>query len=272
MADGETYPGGKNTIPVDPVIKGQRLLTGADLDVESVRQAPDGSFWFGDEFGPFLLHTDATGSLLEAPIPVPGARSPENPRGDPPTLAGSRGVEGMAMPPDGTFLYPLLEGSVAGDDPRRLRLHQFDLATKRFTDRRWSYRLDAASHSIGEFTAVSDRTFLAMERDNLQGDAARFKRIFLVSLDIADADGFLVKHQVADLLNLRDPDHLAGPADTFRFPFQTIESVLVLNHTDLLVVNDNNFPFSTGRTPGRADANEFIVIRLDRPLDQVIRR
>ncbi len=42
--------------------------------------------------------------------------------------------------------------------------------------------------------------------------------------------------------------------------------------TDLLVLNDNNFPFSTGRTPGRADANEFIVIRLEQPLDQVIRR
>ena len=104
VADGETYPGGKSYHPVDPVIKGQRLLTGADLDVESVRQAPDGSFWFGDEFGPFLVHTDATGKLLEAPIPVPGGRSPENPLGYPPTLAGSRGVEGMAMPPNSTHL------------------------------------------------------------------------------------------------------------------------------------------------------------------------
>jgi hypothetical protein len=56
-----------------------RLLTGADFDLESVRRAKDGSFWFGEEFGPFLLHTDATGEVLEAPVPLPGVQSPQNP-------------------------------------------------------------------------------------------------------------------------------------------------------------------------------------------------
>ena len=44
-----------------PLFRPDRLLTGADFDLESVRAAKDGSFWFGEEFGPFLLHTDATG-------------------------------------------------------------------------------------------------------------------------------------------------------------------------------------------------------------------
>ena len=35
-----------------------RGLTGWDFDTESMQVAPDGTFWFGDEFGPFLLHTD----------------------------------------------------------------------------------------------------------------------------------------------------------------------------------------------------------------------
>src|SRR5215218_4541552 len=56
-----------------------RLLSGADFDIESVRRAKDGSFWFGEEFGPFLLHTDAAGKVLEAPIPLPGVQSPQNP-------------------------------------------------------------------------------------------------------------------------------------------------------------------------------------------------
>ena len=62
-----------------------RVLTGADFDIESMQRAPDGSFWFGDEFGPFLLHTDATGRVLEAPISLPDLenggelRSPQNP-------------------------------------------------------------------------------------------------------------------------------------------------------------------------------------------------
>ncbi len=49
-----------------------RVLTGADLDPESFVRAPDGTFWFGDEFGPFLVHTDAQGRVLEAPFSVPG--------------------------------------------------------------------------------------------------------------------------------------------------------------------------------------------------------
>lgn len=64
----------------------RRVLTGADFDIESMQRAADGSLWFGDEFGPFLLHTDASGRLLEAPIALPDfdhpgqeLRSPSNP-------------------------------------------------------------------------------------------------------------------------------------------------------------------------------------------------
>ena len=64
----------------------RRVLTGADFDIESMQRAADGTLWFGDEFGPFLLHTDARGKVLEAPIPLPDfdnlgkeIRSPQNP-------------------------------------------------------------------------------------------------------------------------------------------------------------------------------------------------
>jgi glycerophosphoryl diester phosphodiesterase len=63
-----------------------RYLTGADFDIESMQRAADGTLWFGDEFGPFLLHTDASGKVLEAPIPLPDfdhpgqqIRAPQNP-------------------------------------------------------------------------------------------------------------------------------------------------------------------------------------------------
>jgi glycerophosphoryl diester phosphodiesterase len=64
----------------------ERVLTGADFDVESFQVAPDGTLWIGDEFGPFLLHASADGRLLEPPYPLPDAeragkeiRSPQNP-------------------------------------------------------------------------------------------------------------------------------------------------------------------------------------------------
>jgi hypothetical protein len=142
---------------------------------------------------------------------------------------------------------------------------------RRYTGRQWAYRLDMPGYSVGDFTAVTDRLFLAVERDDAQGDAARFKKIFLVDLDTRDPSGVLVKHLVADLLNLADPDLLGGTTTRFRFPFQTIESVIPLGPNELGVLNDNNYPFSTGRAPDRPDQNEFIVIRLNRPLDQFAR-
>jgi hypothetical protein len=55
-----------------------------------VRKVKDGTLWFGDEFGPFLLHTDATGKVLEAPIALPGVQAPENPfLSSPPDLPSS---------------------------------------------------------------------------------------------------------------------------------------------------------------------------------------
>ena len=51
-----------------------------------MQRARDGTLWLGDEFGPFLLHTEATGKALEPPIPLPDfdnpgkeIRSPQNP-------------------------------------------------------------------------------------------------------------------------------------------------------------------------------------------------
>ncbi len=63
-----------------------RILTGADFDIESVQRDADGTLWIGDEFGPFLLHFDNNGILLDAPFALPDfdesgkeIRAPQNP-------------------------------------------------------------------------------------------------------------------------------------------------------------------------------------------------
>ena len=190
VADLETYPG--STIPVDPRIRAEKLLTGGDFDIESMRKAHDGTLWFGDEFGPFLLHTDAEGRLLEAPIPLEGVMSPQNPLlgGRVPTLPASRGFEGMAISPDGKTLYPMLEGALTTDpDQRRLIISEFSERSSAYTGRKWFYRLESTAHAIGDLTAVNKDLFLVIERDNLQGEAAQFKRIYLVNLTETDSRG-----------------------------------------------------------------------------------
>jgi len=290
--DFETARGGSGTIAVgqflslrDPdgkvpfaLERADRLLTGGDFDPESFRVDGEGELWFGDEFGPWLLHTDATGKVLDAPFETPdGVRSPDNPPDGSPlpeaNLPRSGGFEGMAISPDRRTLYPMLERAVAGDPPVARRIYSFDVAARAYRERTWRYRVEEPRHVIGDFTALSRHRFLVIERDSRQGEAAAFKKIYLVDLRRRDAEGYLVKHEVVDLLDIRDPAGISteparegdiGLGEDFSFPFQTIESVLPLGRKRLLVLNDNNFPFSTGRNASRPDDNEAIVLRVPR--------
>lgn len=262
-ATGSSTP---STIDVAAAIRDGRLLTGADYDPESFRRVKDGSYYVGDEFGPFLLHFDRNFNLIEAPIALPGVFAPENPfRGATPNnLGGSRGFEGMALSADGLSLFTLLEGTVTGDPARTLRINQYDLATRQYTASQWLYPLSAGGTAIGDMTAIGDNRFIVIERDGGQGATAAFKRLFLVTLD---AGGVVTKTEIADLLNIADPADLNGDgAAVYTMPFVTIEDVLPVDAYTLLIGNDNNYPFSAGRTAGVPDNNEFALIRFDRPL------
>ena len=269
VADLELYPG--STIPVDPTIRNGRLLSGADLDVESFRRVPDGTFYFGDEFGPFLLHTDATGRLLEAPIQLPGAWSPQHPLlgAEEPNARASGGFEGMALSTDGTTLYPMLERPLVGQEGQ-LNVYAFDLAAGAFThsdpyEPPFKYRMDPAGVGVPEITAVSDGGFLVIERDEGQGPTARHKKVFLVDLGEVDGEGFLVKTEVIDLLDIADPHDMSGSGTgRFTFPYETTEALVVLDDGVIGIINDNNYPFGLGRhaATGQPDDNEFILVRI----------
>ncbi|MEU6305657.1 esterase-like activity of phytase family protein [Streptomyces chartreusis] len=251
-----------------PLTRADRVLTGADFDVESIQRMPDGTYWIGDEFGPWLLHFSAKGRLLQAPIALDGVRAPENPylNGAQPDIASSKGFEGLVRSVDGRHLYPLLEGTVTGDTPGDLRFSEFDLRRGKYTGKRYVYRLESTANAIGDAIAVDRHRFLVIERDGGQGDTAKFKRIYLADTRDRDGDGLMDKTLVADLLDIADPKGLGGFGETFRFPFQTIEDVNLVDDRTLAVLNDNNFPFSSGRTAGKADDNEFITIKLSAPL------
>lgn len=64
-------PNKKISFPLVNQFTNERILTGADFDPESIQRAKDGTFWIGEEFGPFLLHFSADGVLLDAPIELP---------------------------------------------------------------------------------------------------------------------------------------------------------------------------------------------------------
>jgi hypothetical protein len=260
-------------VPFPIVTEGttERLLTGGDFDVESVRVDRDGDLWFGEEFGPFLLHTDATGRVLEAPFPLPGVSSPDDPlrpADRPANLPRSRGFEAMAITPNGRYLLPVLEGALTGAPNQRTRIVlEFDTEEGAYTGRRWRYLTADPGNVIGDATTLAGRRLVLIERDNAEGAAARFKRVLEVDLRRAAPGSVLPAREVLDLLRIRDPAGLSLPAragdvgigDPFAFPYQTVESVLPVGRGRLLLVNDTNFG-SRGRSPDRPDDSDFVVV------------
>lgn len=186
----------------------------------------------------------------------------------------SGGFEGMAMSPDGSKLYPLLESPLTGQDGKTLLISEFDVATKSYTGKQFRYVLEARGTNIGDFTLYSPTEGIVIERDGTTGDVAGFKKLYRITLGAAGAA--VAKTELVDLINIADPDGISagglagdvGLGNPFRMPFVTIEDVYVIDPRTLLVMNDNNYPFSIGRHVGARlpDDNEFVLVMLPQAL------
>jgi hypothetical protein len=175
----------------------------------------------------------------------------------------------MAINKAGDRLYTLQEGTVAGDAAKTLRINEFNIDTETYTGVQWKYKLEAAGTAIGDMTAINDHEFLVIERNGgtATSTLAPFKKIYRIDTRQVDADGNVKKTEVVDLMNIADPNDLNGDGLlAFSFPFVTIEDVLILDPTTLLVINDNNYPGTGGRLPGVSDNTEFLRITLDNRL------
>jgi glycerophosphoryl diester phosphodiesterase len=253
---------------------GRRLLTGGDIDPESLQRGRHGDLWVGDEFGPWILHFNARGVLLEAPFAMPDdLMSPNNPflSGSSATQPNSRGLEGMAISPDGRHLYAALEGATVADlDPLRRYVYEFSTRRKEFTGRVLQYRTEAAGNLIADLWAVDAHRIVVIERDLGSGVNAVFRRIYLVDLRDTDRAGFLVKTQLVDLTKVPDPELVSLPAlhpgdlglgDPFWVMCESVEAVHLVKGNRMLVGCDNNLP-NSGRNPGRPDDTEFILVKV----------
>jgi hypothetical protein len=275
-----------------------RYLTGADFDPESIQIVGDRVF-IGDEFGPFLITATLDGVILDVQGTRLGEerlRSPDHPVLQIPAEAGtdyrvprSRGFEGMAMTPDGSMLWAMLEGPILDAEGNAeegyLRVLGYDALAGDWTGEGFNFRLTDGAVAIGDFNFIDETRALVIERDGGEGhpslacsegqsegcfrNPARVKRITLIDTARIDADGFVARLAQIDLMDIADPDRLSRlptdgnvPEGRFVFPFVTIESVIRDGEEHILVGNDNNLPFSAGRRLGVADANEMIRLHV----------
>jgi len=174
------------------------------LDPEGVRIGPDGTFFLSDEYGPYLFEFDRQGHL-ERRIAVPSKFLVANPSADPTdelllNLSGrqaNRGMEGLAITPDGKYLVGLMQNALIQDaglsGTDRLgvcsRLVKIDLSTGRASE--YVYVLEAINRGQGvnEILAINDHEFLVLDRDNRSylkpGDsqAPTRKKIYRIDLN-----------------------------------------------------------------------------------------
>jgi hypothetical protein len=132
--------------------------------------------------------------VLDAPIPTPGMMSPSSPYlfGRTPNLANSNGFEAMALSKDGDTLYPILEGPLVGADPLDRVVFEFDVSERRFTGRRWTYRMTQPDTFASDAVALDRDTLVVLERDNLQGNPFRFPYQTVEAILPVDKDEFAV--------------------------------------------------------------------------------
>jgi glycerophosphoryl diester phosphodiesterase len=257
----------------------ERLLTGGDIDPESLQRGANGDLWVGEEFGPWILHFDADGVLLDPPYLNPlGVQSPNNPfLHGPATQPNSRGFEAMAITPNGRYLYAALEGPTVAEGPTSTHRYvfEFDTVKKRFTGRTWNYQTDVpmqgeGPHMVADMWSLDAHRMVVIERDAGSGLNAKYRRVYLVDRRDVDADGNLVKTELVDLTNIADPNLLSLPAihdgdvgigPVFKVVCESIEAIYPLSASKLLLGCDNNLP-NTGRNPSVADDNEFIVVKV----------
>ncbi|MDP4302112.1 esterase-like activity of phytase family protein [Leptothrix discophora] len=285
----------------------ERFLTGADLDIESLQVVGDEWWIgdeFGPYVIRFNHQGEALG-LIETTVGDRTYRGPDHhSQGRLPNYpadAGgwevrrSGGFEPMAKSPDGKTLYPMFEWPLWDaaskaqeqvDGKPYTRILELDAASRRYTGKTWKYRFEAVGNVAADFQLLDARTGLVIERDDATEGAgpgcpdeprtdcftrpARFKRIYKIDLAGADADGFVRKVAYIDLTKIANPKRLAkvGPnEDVFVLPHLGPEGLTVVDARHVVVVNDNNFPYSSGRQIGKPDDNELTLLDIGALVD-----
>jgi hypothetical protein len=190
------------------------------FDPEGVRVSNDGkSVFISDEYGPYVKQFDrASGELIktfELPANLAVAvQGPTTTSEDAAVNASGRvankGMEGLAITPDGKTLVGIMQASLLQDSNKNVRIVTIDIASG--TTHEYAYQLSTGS-GVSEIIALNGHEFLVDERDGKglgDGSNAKFKQVFKIDLsnatevsgmsgDLAAASSTLNKSLVLDI-------------------------------------------------------------------------
>lgn len=272
----------------------------ARLDPEGIRVSSDGkSVFISDEYGPYVYQFDrATGQRLRTyDLPSSFAASNLSSSGAA-EIAGNttgrvanKGMEGLAISPDGKTLFGFMQSPLAqdgGDGGRYNRIVKIDVASGTVSQFAFDNQINGKAYNSSELLALSDHELLVLERDGKgMGDGSKAVVKQLVKIDLtgaADVSG------IADLrtqpsaaivgtrfLDIKAALNAAGVSDAL-IPAKLEgiafgEDVVVGGKTmhTLYLANDNDFlatSIPNGGSAPVAYGNQFYVFAFEGNLTQ----
>lgn len=266
---------------------GEKLAYDADtIDAEGLVRLDDGGFWIGEEMGPSILHVAPDGRIVKRFVP---ADAVEDYAGADTEISATlpailskrqpnRGIESMAISPDGAFLYFMVQNPLANPDAdaykaaKNTRIFKFDRAAEELVgeyvyqlDDPESFALDPSdkqnSPRISEVTALGLDRLLVLERTN------GTTKLHEVSLEGATNILGSAWDDVATAPSLEQTNDLSGTevtpvTKTLRFDTATdapdaptkLEGVAFLGDGAMALINDNDFGI-------KGDPTKVIIVR-----------
>ncbi|MEI6708158.1 MAG: esterase-like activity of phytase family protein [Methylococcales bacterium] len=258
----------------------------ARLDPEGVRVSNDGkSVFISDEYGPYVYQFDRkTGKRIKAfTLPAYYAISKLDSvganeiSGNTSGRITNKGMEGLAITPDGSTLVGMMQQNLIQDTKKYLRIITIDIATG--LTHEFAYKLDKGS-SVSDILAINDHEFLVDERDGSglgNGDAAVVKKLYKIDLTgateisgvaaitTANLTGITLvkKQEFLDVLAILKANGVTAanvPAKLEGVAFGSDIVIKGVNKHTLFIANDNDFLPSVG---GINNPNQFFVFAID---------
>ncbi len=274
----------------------------ARLDPEGIRVSNDGRRVFvSDEYGPYVYEFDrATGTRLRAfrlpdnlAIESLSAQKSVEIAGNSAGRTTNKGMEGLAITPDGKMLVGIMQANLLQDKKKSLRIVTIDIRSGETHE--YAYQLTEGS-GASEILAVNDHEFLVDERGGngfadtpLLSDtasAAEVKKLFRVDLDgaqdvtslVGDLSAYAVaKTEFLDVVKALtappgslDPKYIPSKIEGVAFGQDVVVDGKA-KHT-LFITNDNDFlpsvadPSKDPGDPTRGlvpNPNEFFVFTFE---------
>ncbi len=257
------YIGSTHEVPLSEALE---VLSTVDngLDLEGIVSDGQDGYWISDEYGPFIAHISADGTLLKKLGPTPSSDEKGVASGLPNILKwrqANRGFEGIARLPDGVIIAAVQSGLDIDGETKKIaevtRLVAYNPLTEE--TKMYAYPLDVDAYKklsdakIGDIVALDQNRILLIEQGkNRDGEMRNL--IYIVDLsgatDLTASDKVkpVEFNSLADInkrgIEVAKKELLIDLRD-YGWQQEKAEGLALIDNQRIALINDNDFGVQT---------------------------